>query len=82
MTFDEVKWTDKMRAIFSDNARVLHLCGAMGTSKTLVGGLTFFDRIMNAPANVNQFAIIGVSSVLVKANALGTLPGLAGALTE
>lgn len=68
MTFDEVKWTDKMCAIFSDTARVLHLCGAMGTSKTLVGGLTFFDRIMNAPANVNQFAIIGVSSVLVKRN--------------
>lgn len=68
MTFDEVIWTDKMRAIFSDKVRVLHLCGSMGTSKTLVAGLVFFDRIMNAPANVNQFAIIGVSSVLAKRN--------------
>lgn len=68
MTFDEVIWTPKMRAVFSDDARVIHLCGSMGTSKTLVGGLLFFDRIMNAPANVNQFAIIGVSSVLVKRN--------------
>ncbi len=68
MTFDEVIWTDKMRAIFTDDARVIHLCGCMGASKTLVGGLTFFDRIMEAPANVNQFAIIGVSSVLVKRN--------------
>lgn len=68
MTFDQVIWTDKMRAIFADDAPVIHLCGAMGTSKTLVGGLTFFDRVMNAPANVNQFAIIGVSSVLAKRN--------------
>lgn len=68
MTFDEIIWTDKMRAIFADEAPVIHLCGSMGTSKTLVGGLLFFDRIMNAPANVNQFAIIGVSSVLVKRN--------------
>lgn len=68
MTFDEVIWTDKMIAIFSDPARVIHLCGSMGTSKTLVAGLLFFDRIMNAPVNVNQFAIIGVSSVLVKRN--------------
>lgn len=68
MTFDQVIWTDKMRAVFSDTAPVIHLVGSMGTSKTLVGGLTFFDRIMNAPANVNQFAIIGVSSVLVKRN--------------
>lgn len=68
MRFDEIIWTPKMRAVFADDARVIHLCGAMGTSKTLVGGLLFFDRIMNAPANVNQFAIIGVSSVLVKRN--------------
>lgn len=68
MRFDEVIWTPKMRAIFSDDARVIHLCGSMGTSKTLVAGLLFFDRVMNAPANVNQFAIIGVSSVLVKRN--------------
>lgn len=68
MRFDDVIWTPKMRAVFSDEARVIHLCGSMGTSKTLVGGLLFFDRIMNAPANVNQFAIIGVSSVLVKRN--------------
>lgn len=68
MTFDQVIWTEKMRAIFADDAPVIHLCGAMGTSKTLVGGLTFFDRVMNAPANVNQFAIIGVSSVLAKRN--------------
>jgi len=68
MTFDQVIWTDKMRAIFADDAPVIHLCGAMGTSKTLVAGLLFFDRVMNAPANVNQFAIIGVSSVLVKRN--------------
>lgn len=68
MTFDQVIWTPKMRAIFSDTAPVIHLCGSMGTSKTLVAGLLFFDRIMNAPANVNQFAIIGVSSVLVKRN--------------
>ena len=46
MTFDEVIWTPKMRAVFSDDARVIHLCGSMGTSKTLVGGLLFFDRIM------------------------------------
>lgn len=68
MTFDEIIWTDKMRAVFADDARVIHLCGSMGTSKTLVAGLVFFDRIMNAPANVNQFAIIGVSSVLAKRN--------------
>lgn len=68
MTFDEVIWTKKMRSVFADEARVIHLCGAMGTSKTLVAGLLFFDRVMNAPANVNQFAIIGVSSVLVKRN--------------
>ena len=68
MTFDQVIWTDKMRAIFSDDAPVIHLCGAMGTSKTLVAGLLFFDRIYNAPPNVNQFAIIGVSSVLAKRN--------------
>lgn len=68
MTFDQVIWTEKMRAIFSDDARVIHLVGSMGTSKTLVAGLLFFDRIMNAPANVNQFAIIGVSSVLAKRN--------------
>ena len=68
MTFDEILWTDKMRAIFSDDAPVIHLCGSMGTSKTLVAGLLFFDRIMNAPPNVNQFAIIGVSSVLAKRN--------------
>lgn len=68
MTFDQVIWTDKMVAIFSDPSPVIHLCGSMGTSKTLVAGLTFFDRVMNAPANVNQFAIIGVSSVLVKRN--------------
>ena len=68
MTFDQVIWTDKMRAIFADEAPVIHLCGAMGTSKTLVAGLLFFDRVMNAPANVNQFAIIGVSSVLAKRN--------------
>ncbi|MCM1368269.1 MAG: hypothetical protein NC184_05635 [Roseburia sp.] len=68
MRFDDVIWTDKMRAIFSDDAPVIHLCGAMGTSKTLVAGLLFFDRVMNAPANVNQFAIIGVSSVLAKRN--------------
>jgi hypothetical protein len=68
MLFDEVIWTPKMKAVFSDESRVIHLCGSMGTSKTLVGGLLFFDRIMNAPANVNQFAIIGVSSVLVKRN--------------
>ena len=57
-----------MRAIFADDAPVIHLCGAMGTSKTLVAGLLFFDRIYNAPPNVNQFAIIGVSSVLAKRN--------------
>ena len=68
MTFDRVIWTDKMRAIFADDAPVIHLCGAMGTSKTLVAGLLFFDRVRNAPANVNQFAIIGVSSVLAKRN--------------
>lgn len=68
MMFDEVIWTDKMRTIFTDTARVIHLVGSMGTSKTLVGGLTFFDRILNAPANVNQFAIVGVSSVLAKRN--------------
>ena len=68
MTFDQVIWTDKMRAIFADDASVIHLCGAMGTSKTLVAGLLFFDRIYNAPPNVNQFAIIGVSSVLAKRN--------------
>ncbi len=68
MTFDSVIWTPKMRAIFSDTSPVIHLCGSMGTSKTLVAGLLFFDRIMNTPANVNQFAIIGVSSVLVKRN--------------
>lgn len=68
MTFDEIIWTPKMTAIFADTAPVIHLCGSMGTSKTLVAGLLFFDRIMNAPANVNQFAIIGVSSVLVKRN--------------
>lgn len=68
MTFDQVIWTDKMRAIFADDAPVIHLCGAMGTSKTLVAGLLFFDRIYNAPPNVNQFAIIGVSSVLAKRN--------------
>ncbi len=68
MTFDQVIWTDKMRAIFADDAPVIHLCGAMGTSKTLVAGLLFFDRIYNAPSNVNQFAIIGVSSVLAKRN--------------
>ena len=68
MTFDEIIWTDKMTTIFADTAPVIHLCGSMGTSKTLVAGLLFFDRIMNAPANVNQFAIIGVSSVLVKRN--------------
>ena len=68
MTFDQVIWTDKMRAIFTDDAPVIHLCGAMGTSKTLIAGLLFFDRVLNAPANVNQFAIIGVSSVLAKRN--------------
>ena len=68
MTFERVIWTDKMRAIFADDAPVIHLCGAMGTSKTLVAGLLFFDRVRNAPANVNQFAIIGVSSVLAKRN--------------
>jgi hypothetical protein len=57
-----------MRAVFADTSAVIHLCGSMGTSKTLVGSMVFFDRIMNAPANVNQFAIIGVSSVLVKRN--------------
>lgn len=76
MTFDEVIWTDKMRAIFADDAPVIHLCGAMGTSKTLVAGLLFFDRVMNAPANVNQFAIIGVSSVLVKRNFVDKADGL------
>lgn len=68
MKFSDVIWTKKMRTIFADTSRVIHLTGAMGTSKTLVGGLLFFDRIMNAPANVNQFAIIGVSSILVKRN--------------
>ncbi len=68
MKFNEIIWTDKMRAIFADTSPVIHLCGSMGTSKTLVAGLLFFDRIINAPANVNQFAIIGVSSVLVKRN--------------
>lgn len=68
MTFDNVIWTPKMRAIFSDTSPVIHLCGSMGTSKTLIAGLLFFDRVMNAPANVNQFAIIGVSSVLAKRN--------------
>lgn len=68
MTFDEIIWTPKMRAIFSDTSPVIHLCGSMGTSKTLIAGLLFFDRVMNAPANVNQFAIVGVSSVLAKRN--------------
>lgn len=68
MLFSDVIWTDKMRAIFADTARVIHLTGATGTSKTLVAGLLFFDRVMNAPANVNQFAIIGNSSVLAKRN--------------
>ncbi len=68
MRFDEIIWTNKMRTIFADTSPVIHLCGSMGTSKTLVGGLLFFDRVINAPANVNQFAIIGVSSVLAKRN--------------
>ena len=68
MLFSDIIWTNKMRSIFSDESPVIHLCGAMGTSKTLVAGLLFFDRVMNAPENVNQFAIIGVSSVLVKRN--------------
>lgn len=65
-----------MRSIFADTASVIHLTGATGTSKTLVGGLLFFDRIMNAPPNVNQFAIVGNSSVLVKRNFIDKADGL------
>ena len=68
MTFDQIIWTDKMRSVFNDKSRFIHLCGSTGTSKTLVGSMLAFDRIMDAPANVNQFAIVGVSSVLIKRN--------------
>ncbi len=68
MQFAEIKWTQKMRTILADESRFIHLHGATGTSKTLIGSLLFFDRAYNSPPNVNQFAIVGVSSVLVKRN--------------
>ena len=68
MLFNDIIWTEKMRAVFRDTAPEIYLCGAMGTSKTLIASLLFFDRIINAPANVNQFAIVGASGVLVKRN--------------
>lgn len=69
MLYNEIKWTDKMRAAFSDEARFLHFVGSTGTSKTLLAAAgIFFDRVMEAPKNVNQFAIVGVSGVLVQRN--------------
>lgn len=65
-----------MRAVFRDKAPFIYLCGATGTSKTLVASMLFFDRIVNTPANVNQFAIVGASAVLAKRNFIDKADGV------
>lgn len=58
MTFEDLIWTNKMRAVMNDDAQVLFLTGATGCSKTLVAGHKFMDWMLNAPADQSQFYMI------------------------
>ncbi len=58
MKFNEIIWTDKMRAVMNDDAQILFLTGATGCSKTLVASHKFMDWLLNAPADDTQFYMI------------------------
>lgn len=58
MKLNDIIWTDKMRAVMKDEARILFLTGATGCSKTLVAGHKFMDWLLNAPADDTQFYMI------------------------
>lgn len=58
MKLNEIIWTDKMRAVLTDDAQVLFLTGATGCSKTLVAGHKFMDWMMNAPSDDSQFYMV------------------------
>lgn len=58
MKLTDVIWTEKMRAVMSDDAQILFLSGATGCSKTLVAGHKFMDWMLNAPASATQFFMI------------------------
>ena len=58
MKFNDIIWTDKMRAVMRDEAQILFLTGATGCSKTLIAGHKFMDWLLNAPADDTQFFII------------------------
>ena len=58
MLFNQIIWTDKMRAVMKDDSQMLFLVGATGCSKTLVAGHKFLDWIINSPKDEKQFYII------------------------
>lgn len=58
MKFQNIIWTEKMRAVMADEAKILFLTGATGCSKTLVAGHKFMDWLMNAPEDDTQFFMI------------------------
>lgn len=47
-----------MRSVMRDEAQMLFLVGATGCSKSLVAGLKFMDKLLNAPKEATQFYII------------------------
>jgi hypothetical protein len=62
MKLSEVKLLDKHLDVLRDEARFQFLEGVTGSSKSFIGGIAFFLRVMNSPRGKNQF-IVAASSV-------------------
>lgn len=61
MNLSDIRLTDKGVDILNDDAQVLFAEGVTNSGKSFILGMTFFDRILEAPRHHDQFVLAGTS---------------------